>query len=220
MSLGLEQAGFDPIFVNELNKDALESYLLNRELEHPHLREDIFHCNDVKDLVLKKSRFNDIKRELKNQLGIDVKNGELDLLVGGPPCQGYSGIGHRRSYSVDKEQLPSNHLFEDMAYVVAALKPKIFLFENVKGLLSAKWTGAGTKGEIWDDVFATFNSLKDYEVNFSLVKAKDYGVAQNRPRVLLVGIRKDILQKASSVIQGDVAGGFLPNATGGAIDLI
>lgn len=220
LSLGLEQAGFNPAFVNELNKDALESYLKNREHEYPHLRNDIFHCNDVKDLVLKKTRFNDIKKELKNQLSIDVKHGELDLLVGGPPCQGFSGIGHRRSYAVDKEQLPSNHLFEDMAYVINALKPKIFLFENVKGLLSAKWTGAGTKGEIWNDVFATFASLNGYKVDFSLVRAKDYGVAQNRPRVLLVGIRQDIFDKAGSVIQGDVANGFLPNATGGAIDLI
>jgi len=220
LSLGLEQAGFHPAFVNELNKDAIESYLINREKEHPHLREEIFHCNDVKELVLKKGQINKIKVEFKNQLGIDIKSGDLDLLVGGPPCQGFSGIGHRRSYSVDKEQLPSNHLFEDMAYVVSALKPKIFLFENVKGLLSAKWTSAGQKGEIWNEVFATFAALKDYKVDFSLVRAKDYGVAQNRPRVLLVGIRKDIFAKSNSVIQGDVANGFLPNATGGAIDLV
>ena len=220
LSLGLEQAGFHPAYVNELNKDAIESYLINRETEHPHLRDEIFHCNDVKELVLKKGQLNKIKSELKNQLGIDVKGGGLDLLVGGPPCQGFSGIGHRRSYSVDKEQLPSNHLFEDMAYVVSALKPKIFLFENVKGLLSAKWTSTGQKGEIWNEVFATFAALKDYKVDFSLVRAKDYGVAQNRPRVLLVGIRKDILAKSTAVVQGDVANGFLPNATGGAIDLI
>lgn len=220
LSLGLEQAGFHPAFVNELNKDAIESYLTNREKEYPHLRDEIFHCNDVKELVLNKGRLNKIKGEFKSQLSIDIKNGELDLLVGGPPCQGYSGIGHRRSYAVDKEQLPSNHLFEDMAYVVSALKPKIFLFENVKGLLSAKWTTQGEKGEIWNDVFATFNALKDYKVDFSLVRAKDYGVAQNRPRVLLVGIRKDILAKSADIVKGDVANGFLPNPTGGAIDLI
>lgn len=220
LSLGLEQAGFHPAFVNELNNDAIESYLINREIEHPYLRDEIFHCNDVKELVLKKGRLNKIKAELKNQLNIDIKNGGLDLLVGGPPCQGFSGIGHRRSYGVDKEQLPSNHLFEDMAYLVSALNPKIFLFENVKGLLSAKWTSFGVKGEIWNDVFATFDALEDYEVDFSLVRAKDYGVAQNRPRVLLVGIRKDLLEKRSEFIKGDVANGFLPNPTGGAIDLI
>jgi DNA (cytosine-5)-methyltransferase 1 len=220
LSLGLEQAGFHPVFVNELNKDAIESYLINRDLAYPYLRDEVFNCNDVKDLVLKRGRIKKLISELKNQFSIDTINGELDLLVGGPPCQGFSGIGYRRSYSVNKEQLPSNHLFEDMAYVISKLKPKIFLFENVKGLLSAKWTGTGTKGEIWKDVFATFFALKNYQINFSLVRAKDYGVAQNRPRILLVGIRKDILNKASKVIQGNVANGFLPEATGVSIDLV
>jgi DNA (cytosine-5)-methyltransferase 1 len=120
---------------------------------------------------------------------------------------------------VDKEQLPSNHLFEDMAYVVSMLKPKIFLFENVKGLLSAKWTPSGEKGEIWEDVQNTFKELKGYVVNSALVKAKDYGVAQNRPRVLLVGIRKDIFESAKSSIKGSVANGFLPEPTGGSHNL-
>lgn len=219
LSLGLEQAGFHPAFVNELNKDAIESYLINREEEYGYLREDAFHCNDVKDLVLNNKKLQATIKEFKNKLGFDATQGELDLLVGGPPCQGFSGIGHRRSYQVDKEQLPSNHLFQDMAFIVAALKPKIFLFENVKGLLSAKWTPSGVKGEIWNDVLNTFKNLKNYQVNFSLIKAKDYGVSQNRPRVLLVGIRNDIYKNSQSALAGNVANGFLPDATGGACDL-
>ncbi|OJI06017.1 DNA cytosine methyltransferase [Polynucleobacter sp. MWH-Adler-W8] len=219
LSFGLELAGFHPAYVNELNKDAIESYLLNREDEYPYLRDIAFHCNDIKDLVLNKKLLTNTIKEFKNQLGINIKNGDLDLLVGGPPCQGFSGIGHRRSYSVDKEQLPSNHLYEDMAYVVSVLKPKIFLFENVKGLLSAKWNGDGVKGEIWDDVQSTFKKLKDYQVNFSLVRAKDYGVSQNRPRVLLVGIRNDVYKKSESLIKGSVANGFLPSPTYEACDL-
>lgn len=211
LSLGLEQAGFHPAFVNELNNDALGSYLKNRSSANPHLINPIFHCNDVKELVLNKKRISEIISNFKSVLNIDIKNGELDLLVGGPPCQGYSGIGHRRSYSVDKEQLPSNHLYEDMAYVVAKLKPKIFLFENVKGLLSAKWTSEGVKGEIFEDVLKTFKELKNYSVEFSLVKAKDYGVAQNRPRVLVVGIRKDIKKLIDGKVTSSVANGHLPN---------
>jgi DNA (cytosine-5)-methyltransferase 1 len=211
LSLGLEQAGFHPAFVNELNNDALGSYLKNRSAANPHLINPIFHCNDVKELVLNKKRISEIISNFKSVLNIDIKNGELDLLVGGPPCQGYSGIGHRRSYSVDKEQLPSNHLYEDMAYVVAKLKPKIFLFENVKGLLSAKWTSEGVKGEIFEDVLKTFKELKNYSVEFSLVKAKDYGVAQNRPRVLVVGIRKDIKKLIDGKVTSSVANGHLPN---------
>jgi DNA (cytosine-5)-methyltransferase 1 len=160
-----------------------------------------------------------IIEEFKNRFELDIKAGDLDLVVGGPPCQGFSGIGHRRSYKVDKEQLPSNHLYQDMAYVVSLLNPKIFLFENVKGLLSAKWTPAGEKGEIWKDVQDTFKELKGYVVSSALVRAKDYGVAQNRPRVLLVGIRKDIYEAAKPTIKGTVAEGFLPEPTGGSHNL-
>lgn len=221
LSLGLEQAGFHPLFVNELNKDALASYLKNREISHPHLREQLFHCNDVKELVLDKSKAKKVRTAIESLHSLSVKNGDVDLVVGGPPCQGYSGIGHRRSYSVDKEQLPSNHLYEDMAFIVSSYKPKIFLFENVKGLLSAKWNASGVKGEIWEDVFSTFSALKDYVVNFSLVRAKDYGVAQNRPRVLLVGIRKDVYKSATSVLSTSrVANGFLPEPSGNAPHLI
>ena len=86
--------------------------------------------------------------------------------------RGFSGIGIRRSYSVDREQLPSNHLFQDMAYFVYKMKPKIFLFENVEGLLSAKWKKDGQKGEIFQDVLDTFQGLKGYTVKFKLVHAK------------------------------------------------
>lgn len=221
LSLGLEQAGFHPLFVNELNNDALCSYLRNRDGEYSYLKDELFHCNDVKELVLDKTKARKVQKGIEGLHGVSIKNGDVDLVVGGPPCQGYSGIGHRRSYSVDKEQLPSNHLYEDMAYIVATYKPKIFLFENVKGILSAKWKTDGVKGEIWNDVFATFAALKGYSINFSLVRAKDYGVPQNRPRVLLVGIRNDVAEKAKDVIaQSSEAGGYLPNPVGVAPDLI
>lgn len=219
LSLGLELSGFHPAYVNELNKDAIESYLLNREKDNPHLRNEDFQCNDIKSLVLDTTKLQKTIKAFNSKLGINVEKGELDLLVGGPPCQGFSGIGHRRSYSIDKQQLPSNHLFQDMAYVISVLKPKIFLFENVKGLLSAKWTSSGEKGEIFKDVQDTFRNLENYEIQYSLVKAKDYGVAQNRPRVLLVGIRKDVHKAALPLLVGKVANGFLPDSTGNAPDL-
>jgi len=219
LSLGLEQAGFRPVFVNELSPDARGSYLLNRATEYPHLSEPTFHCADVKSLVLQPRALPALKKNLKTTFGVDCAAGELDLLAGGPPCQGYSGIGHRRSYSVDKEQLPSNHLYQDMAFVVASLKPKIFLFENVRGLLNAKWTTDGTNGEIWEDVRSTFEGLRGYEVKWALVRARDYGVPQNRPRVLMVGIRNDILCSTNPT-QGTVAEGFLPEPFGKAPDLI
>lgn len=220
LSLGLEKAGFHPIFVNELNKDALASYLKNREFLEPKLSHPNFHEFDIKKIVGSKDYIKSLIENFKKEFDISIDSGELYLLVGGPPCQGFSGIGHRRSYSVDKEQLPSNHLFQDMAWMINTLKPKIFLFENVKGLLSAKWTKDGKKGEIFEDVLESFRSIHGYRIEHSLVLAKDYGAPQNRPRVLIVGVRNDI--DISEWIKSDsrIAGGFIPKPTYGAPDLI
>ncbi len=213
LSLGLEQAGFTPVFVNELNADALRTYTLNRELVNPHLAEAGFHCNDVKQMVTNKQFITGLNRRLKDTFRIE--KGEVDLVVGGPPCQGFSGIGHRRSYSVDKEQLPSNHLFQDMAYVIHRVQPRAFVFENVRGLLNAKWTDSGENGEIFRDVVATMGGIKGYRIAWRLVYAKDYGVPQNRPRVLLVGIRSDVTVPGENHEATDaVARGFLPAPSG------
>lgn len=101
LSLGLEQAGFHPVFVNEINRDAMATYINNRSATAPDLMLPNFHCYNIKDM-LSVSFLSGLKRDLHSRYGLDVAAGELDLLVGGPPCQGYSGIGHRRSYSVAK----------------------------------------------------------------------------------------------------------------------
>jgi DNA (cytosine-5)-methyltransferase 1 len=220
LSLGLEQAGFTPVFVNDLNSDARATYIRNRVNKHEWLAEPGFHSSDVKEMVLDKRYLPALERRLSSNFGI--AHGELDLLVGGPPCQGFSGIGHRRSYSVEKEQLPSNHLFQDMAAIVHRLRPRAFLFENVRGLLHAKWNGEGNNGEIWREVLGTFKRIPGYSVGYSLVYAKDYGVPQNRPRVLLVGIRDDV--GTGIIREGEpseaISRGYLPKCSGGAPDLI
>ena len=208
LSLGLEQAGFNPIYVNELNKDALETYLINREAEYPHLRNPKFHSNDIKECINEKF-FKQLKTNLRKEFGTS----KVDLVCGGPPCQGFSGIGIRRSYSLDKDQLPSNHLYQDMSYFIYKMQPKIFLFENVEGLLSAKWNKDGAKGEIFKDVLKTFQNLKGYIIKYKLVHAKDYGVPQNRPRILIVGIKSNLV-RASSDNMDAVTNGFLPDITG------
>ncbi len=216
LSLGLEQAGFFPVYVNELNDDARETYLINREHLNPLLRK---HSSaDIKELVLDSRKLRKMIKDLRDDYGIDCDKGELDAVVGGPPCQGFSGIGHRRSFSVDREQLPSNHLYQDMAFVIRKLQPKLFLFENVRGLLNARWTKEGAKGEIWKEVLSTFRGIPGYDVDFSLIFAKDYGVPQNRPRVLLVGIRKDLEVKLR-LGRGAVERGLLPEPSGKYPDL-
>lgn len=127
-------------------------------------------------------------------------HGEISLVAGGPPCQGYSGIGHRRTFDIAKESIPSNHLYREMAKVIEAVAPRAFLFENVRGLLNSRWTPGGEKGEIWNDVYRTFQQITVevngvplmYKVDWDLILAKDYGVPQNRPRVFIVGIREDL----------------------------
>jgi DNA (cytosine-5)-methyltransferase 1 len=210
LSLGMENAGFCPVFVNELNADAMATYLANRHhivggkpfADQEHLR-----CHDANEL--QGERLDQLVNDL-TALGLklppkmsgdaEANAGTLDLLTGGPPCQGFSGIGHRRSYSVDKQDIPSNQLYQRMADIIERLRPRIFLFENVKGLLNSYWTRDGGR-QIWPDVLERFKSIEGYEVRWSLVKSSDYGVPQNRPRVLLVGIRADVAKAASSFLE-------------------
>lgn len=202
LSLGFENAQFTPVFANELNDDALATYLKNRHHELGGQRfadNPLLRCNDANEL--EGARLEQLISDLSviNEVGFDASEksehsgSTLDVLTGGPPCQGYSGIGIRRSYAVDRNIIPSNHLFGRMAAIISRLRPRLFLFENVRGLLNAKWTRDGGE-RIWPDVLAEFRKIPGYEVRWSLVYAKDYGVPQNRPRILLVGIRRDILE--------------------------
>ncbi len=207
MSLGLEHAGFEPVFVSELHDDALASYLINRP--GALVNEEPNHVNDITEVTRSSRRLRDLCARLNEQ------HDGVDLLVGGPPCQGYSGIGHRRSFVVSKEQIPSNHLYRDMAAFISELGPKAFVFENVKGLKSARWTPGGSPGEIWRDVESAFAEIRlsgsgdgaDYFIRAEVVRASDYGVPQNRPRVLMVGIRRDCLPDLDESLP---AGGLLP----------
>lgn len=224
LSLGMENAGFTPVFVNELNADAMATYLTNRHHTvggKPFADQEHLRCNDANEL--QGERLEQMVSDLQ-ELGLRFPNvedagrgvgeGSLDLLAGGPPCQGYSGIGHRRSYAVDKKDLPSNQLYGRMAKIIRRLRPRIFLFENVRGILTSKWTQGG-EDRIWPDVWGEFRKIPGYHVRYTLVRASDYGVPQNRPRVLLVGIRADIVE-ASKIVDLDaddedaVKCGFLP----------
>ena len=217
LSLGLETAGFTPVMVNELSPDAMATYLDNRpELDALWKK---YRVQDIKALVDNEdSLLEAFMKDMTIDYGIDPSQGDLDLVVGGPPCQGYSGIGHRRSYSVDRASLPSNHLYQDMARVIFRMRPKAFLFENVRGLLSARWTSGGAKGEIWEDVLRTMTSIPGYRVvGHALVHASDFGVPQNRPRVIIIGIRDDIRAPDQRSSRGN---GLIPDPTQRAPDLI
>ncbi len=232
LSSGFENAGFTPVFVNELDKDTRATYLANRQHEIGGLAfsdNPDLHSSDAQQLTGK--RLQKLVSDLSSIPEIDLSfdkgasaasgaGSTLDVIAGGPPCQGFSGIGIRRSYAVDKKELPSNRLYVRMADIIRTLRPRIFLFENVRGLLNSRWTRQEGADLIFPDVKAEFRRIKGYEVRWSLVYAKDYGVPQNRPRVLLVGIRKDVLDACDfldpAANQEDaVACGFLPEGQPG-----
>lgn len=127
LSLGLEQAGFQPLLVSELNKDAMATYMANRQGQGIKQEFDIHKLTNAK-----LGRYMD-----------EWSNPDIDLVCGGPPCQGYSGIGHRRTFNLNKEDIPSNQLYREMIRVIKKVKPKIFLFENVRGLVWGRWTQDG-----------------------------------------------------------------------------
>lgn len=202
-----------------MNKDALSTFLLNRP--HTDLAHEKNHCRDITELTSSETELEAFGARLRND------HGDISLVVGGPPCQGYSGIGHRRTFNLHKNEIPSNYLFAHMAKVVEAIAPKAFVFENVRGLLTSRWTKDGRPGEIWEDVQEAFRQIDirsggkrlHYDIQWSPVYAKSYGVPQNRPRLIMVGIRSDI-QPANLESGLRAAAGFLPVGTTEAPDPI
>ncbi|NYZ79436.1 DNA (cytosine-5-)-methyltransferase [Candidatus Micrarchaeota archaeon] len=107
---------------------------------------------------------------------------KADLLVGCYPCQGFSLYGLRRKDD------PRNFLYKEYARALGQTQPRYFLAENVKGLLS------GYGRDIFKDMVANFKR-KGYAVDWRLINAKDYGIPQDRERVFIVGVRKDLAKK-------------------------
>lgn len=168
---GLHQAGFAPLFCAELDKNAhttLQDWC-NRRNVSPILERDI---NEVDP------------RELMSNLGL--KAGELDLLAGGPPCQAFSLIGHRKSMDDHRGLL----LFK-MVEFARVFKPKAVMIEQVKGLLSAKGID-GTPGSALKQVVSELTDL-GYQVSYRVLRAADFGVPQLRDRVFIVGIKSKSL---------------------------
>lgn len=104
----------------------------------------------------------------------------VDLFVGGSPCQSFSLVGKQRGLEDTR-----GTLFYDYARLIKEIKPKVFIYENVKALLS------NDEGRTWQTITKIFTDL-DYNWQYAVLNAKDYGIPQNRERIFVVGFRKDL----------------------------
>lgn len=164
MALGLEMAGFTCKGLVEFDKHACNTLRANRP-EWNVIERDI---NELADLSV---------QELKSLFNITE---ELDLIAGGSPCQAFSYAGKKLGLEDTR-----GTLFYPYATLVGKLKPKVFLFENVRGLLSHD------KGRTFSLIREVFQE-QGYTLSYKILNAWDYGVAQKRERLILIGIRKDI----------------------------
>lgn len=133
---------------------------------------------------------------------VNEANGKVDIIIGGPPCQAYSIAGRVR----DKEGMRNdyrNYLFESYLHIIKYFRPKVFVFENVPGLLSAK-PGDGSF-LIVDKIHTEFKSAGYYlldNLKDAIVDMSEYGVPQNRKRIIIIGINNDFYseKKAKAIL--------------------
>lgn len=149
---------FEIIAANEILPNMAKAYQLN----HPEVK---VYCKDIKNFGIE---------DLERDFGI-VEN-EIDLVIGGPPCQAYSTVGKRL---IDD---PKGKLFQEYYRVIKELNPKVFLYENVRGLLSMQG------GKLMKTILALFESL-GYRVEYKILNSADFGVPQIRERVIIIGTR-------------------------------
>ncbi|MBS1556529.1 MAG: DNA cytosine methyltransferase [Bacteroidetes bacterium] len=227
MSLGLDAAGFDLFFANELSPMAGETFAFNlfgenlsqlaeqkKRPENVVWIKSTFSQENLKDRLrenpfdFSKGMYSDIdsKTHLENKLIIgniddflnllarnkaictNLRKQNIDLLSGGPPCQGFSLAGKRIKDDY-KNILPLS-----FARFAGLIQPKVVLLENVKGITSPFETEDGVNHYAWLEVAKAF-SLKGFVPVCMLLNSKYFGVPQNRPRFILYAFRKDVFEK-------------------------
>lgn len=185
LDIGLKQAGFDIKLAIEIEATYCETLSLNYETLN-------IKQGDIMDYTKKK-----IYEDSNLPLGT-----EIGLIAGGSPCQSFSTAGKRQAFSD-----PRGQAMVKFAELVTEIKPKAFLLENVRGLLSAslKHRPLNQRGEGFPElepdekpgsaVAYLLKQFPDFNIEYKLLNAADYGVPQKRERVFFIGIRKDLNKK-------------------------
>ena len=175
LTQGLKDSGFQTLFASDFDRQVSDTFQKN-------FKNVKFLCEDIK-----KINFLDIKKE------IGLNKNDLDLVVGGPPCQGFSMANRKRI-----EGDPRNLLFRNFYNAVKILQPKCFLIENVAGLKSED-ISLRTKQQPAMHAIANYFKSIDYEIKFLTFRSEEFGVPQFRRRVLIIGtnisIKKDLIKK-------------------------
>jgi len=160
-SLGYKWAGYKELLAIEWDQNAVDTFKLN-------FKNVPIWQRDIKTVTSK---------EILDFL--NIKKGELDLLDGSPPCQGFSMAG-KRKVTDDR-----NELFKEFVRLIDELQPKVFVMENVSGMIKGKMKG------VFIEIIQTLKSL-NYNVKVKLMNAMYYNVPQSRQRLIFIGIRKDL----------------------------
>jgi DNA (cytosine-5)-methyltransferase 1 len=202
LSEGFIRQGFSPIAHVEMNKFACDTiktrvayhYLkqngefskytsyLKKEISRDTLWKHIpkIELESVIQAEISSKTINDIFESIDKR----VKGKKVDVIIGGPPCQAYSVVGRARDPKGMKDD-PRNHLYKYYVKFLEKYKPKMFVFENVPGILSAK------NGEYFLKIAKAIESA-GYNFSYKLLNARDFNVLQDRKRVILIGWKKNV----------------------------
>ncbi|KZN60366.1 DNA cytosine methyltransferase [Pseudoalteromonas luteoviolacea] len=179
-SLGLGQAGWSGLFAVEKDHMAFETF------KHNLIEGKYSHFNWPDWLPQKATTIQEILANFPSQLS--SLKGHIDLIAGGPPCQGFSMAGRR------KEDDPRNKLSEEYIKMVKLVSPKYLVLENVKGFNSRFKDKAGNQSKVpYSEIVKMNLESLGYKVFTDVIDSSYFGVPQNRVRFIMVGIRKDLL---------------------------
>lgn len=178
LSLGLHNAGWKGLFAIEKSPDAFKT------LEH-NLIEKKQHFDWPAWLPQQNLEIDKVLGDYKKQL--EALRGQVDLVAGGPPCQGFSTAGRR------KEDDVRNKLIRSYLKFIMYTRPKVIFFENVKGF-TLNFKKNKSKGQAYSEYVLRVLRFFGYDVEGSMIDFSKYGVPQKRTRFILVGIRKDVAQ--------------------------
>ncbi len=193
LSRGFHSLGFTPRFANDVWDVALHTFLMN--FDATYAASGGRSPGEVLSLPgsVEKLDAEDILKRLPSATRKSMGVGDLDVLLGGPPCQGFSLNSHVRS-ATD----PRNYLFRQYVRLLQGLAPRVFVLENVPGMLSLE------DGQFFYEFLNAIRapqgaSCPGYDVDFKILNAAHYGVPQERFRIVVVGTRRDVADQVGMV---------------------